>query len=230
MALSTMVAPEKTAASPPNRGARRRERTRRRLLDAARDVVAAKGVDATTIGEIVERADVGFGSFYNHFATKDAIVDALLAEAVAAHRDAVDASNERFDRPAERLANAVRHTVHMAAVDPLWGSLVLRIAAGRLDLVEPLRSRLQRDIDEGLACGQFAADDREVLVASIGGSVLAVMAGRLSGDIGDEGEWSFAETVLRIAGMTSSAARATVRRVRTTEPPSSTSGSSGGNA
>ncbi|MGZ5311085.1 MAG: helix-turn-helix domain-containing protein, partial [Solirubrobacterales bacterium] len=50
---------------------RRRERTRGRLLEAARDLFAEQGVEATTIAAIAERADVGFGSFYNHFESKD---------------------------------------------------------------------------------------------------------------------------------------------------------------
>ena len=89
------------AAAAVERGARRRHQTRRALLDAARQVIGERGVDATTIGEITERADVAFGSFYNHFESKDALVDDLIAEAVVAHRDYVDAVNLRFAQPAE---------------------------------------------------------------------------------------------------------------------------------
>jgi AcrR family transcriptional regulator len=194
------------------------------LLDAARAVIGEKGVDAVTIGEIAERADVAFGSFYNHFESKEALVDALTEEAVVAHRDYVDAINLRFTKPAEHLANATRQTVHMAAVDPLWGWLVLRLGTGRLDLVAPLQVGLERDVREGIASGQFAEVAPELLMTIIGGSVLAAMAGRLTGVIDDEGEWHFAESILRQAGMAPGAARTTVARVRAAQPREGTTG------
>ena len=62
------------------RGARRRQRTRAKLLSAAQAAMARKGTDATTIQEITEEADVCFVSFYTHFESKDAIVEAMMAE------------------------------------------------------------------------------------------------------------------------------------------------------
>jgi len=122
--------------------------------------------------------------------------------------------NLRFTKPAELLSNATRLTVHMAAVDPLWGWLVLRLGTGRFDLVAPLQAGLERDVRAGITSGQFADVRPELLMALIGGSVLAAMAGRLTGLIDDDGEWDFAESVLRQAGMTPAAARSTVARVR----------------
>ncbi len=212
------AAPSAAAA----RGARRRERTRRALLDAAREVVGEKGIDATTIGEIAERADVGFGSFYNHFGTKDDLVDALLEDAVVGHREVIDASNLAFSRPAELLANATYLTVHQAAVDPLWGWIVLRLGTGRLDLVAPLMVGLERDVREGIAAGDFGEASPELLMAVVAGSVLAAMGGRLTGTLVAQDEWPFVESVLRQVGLTPHAARSTVRRVQAARPLTST--------
>src|SRR5262245_42665756 len=55
------------------RGARRKRETREKLLRAAFRLIAERGVDGVAINEITEAADVGFGSFYNHFESKDAI-------------------------------------------------------------------------------------------------------------------------------------------------------------
>ena len=62
----------------PGRGARRRLETRARLVRAARDLMARKGVGATSIQEITDAADVGFGSFYNHFDSKETIAAAVM--------------------------------------------------------------------------------------------------------------------------------------------------------
>src|SRR5919197_3610931 len=100
--------------APANRGARRRARTRARLIEAARILFARQGVDATRINEITEEADVGFGSFYNHFASKDEIVEAVLEETVQAQGAAVDALTGDLDDAAEVVAVAHRYFVGLA--------------------------------------------------------------------------------------------------------------------
>jgi TetR/AcrR family transcriptional repressor of nem operon len=45
--------------------------TRTRLLDAARDVIRAKGYTATTVDDICAAAEVSKGSFFHHFASKE---------------------------------------------------------------------------------------------------------------------------------------------------------------
>lgn len=62
------------------RGARRRERTRRELLAAARQVFAQRGFHDASIAEITQAADVGVGTFYLHFRDKDEAFNTLLDE------------------------------------------------------------------------------------------------------------------------------------------------------
>src|SRR5436190_12670015 len=69
---------------------RRKLRTRARLIDGTRVVVGRKGAAATTILDITEAADVGFGTFYNYFDSKDAILAVASAEAVESHGAALD--------------------------------------------------------------------------------------------------------------------------------------------
>ena len=68
--------------APAGRAQRRAGRTRQRLLAAALHKFSDRGVDATTIEEITEKADVGKGTFYRHFSSKDEVVLALVEEAV----------------------------------------------------------------------------------------------------------------------------------------------------
>ncbi len=53
-----------------SRYTRRRQQTRDALLGAARALIAEGRASEASIQEITDRADVGFGSFYNHFDTK----------------------------------------------------------------------------------------------------------------------------------------------------------------
>jgi AcrR family transcriptional regulator len=65
------------AGVPMRRGERRKQLTKRRLLDAAAEIYAKVGVEGATISAITEQADVGLGTFYLHFADKDAIALAV---------------------------------------------------------------------------------------------------------------------------------------------------------
>ena len=67
---------------PPTRSARRAQRTRTRLEAAALSAFVEVGVGATTIEMITERADIGKGTFYQHFSTKEELLAHLVNEAV----------------------------------------------------------------------------------------------------------------------------------------------------
>jgi AcrR family transcriptional regulator len=56
----------------------RREATRQRILDAAREVFAEMGVIGGTVEDICERAGFTRGAFYSNFTDKDDVVDALV--------------------------------------------------------------------------------------------------------------------------------------------------------
>jgi AcrR family transcriptional regulator len=56
----------------------RRAETRRRLLDAAAGLFAERGVEATSIDAIAERADRTSGAVYDHFGGKAGLLVALL--------------------------------------------------------------------------------------------------------------------------------------------------------
>ena len=143
------------AAPQLDRHARRREQTRRKLLDAARALFARQGVDNTRINEITDEADVGFGSFYNHFDSKDAIVEAVLAETVGAQGAALETVTSELDDPAEVVAASHRYFVNLARSDPDWGWLLIRLDLSQKISFEALRPFAQRDLERGIRAGRF---------------------------------------------------------------------------
>src|SRR4029077_6611088 len=60
--------------SPSDRRQRRSADTRERLFRAALDLFAQKGLVETTVEDITEAADVGKGTFFNYFPSKDHIL------------------------------------------------------------------------------------------------------------------------------------------------------------
>ncbi len=57
------------------------ERNRRRILDAAAELFAERGL-AVTLNDIAHHADVGVGTVYRRFPDKDVLIDALFEERV----------------------------------------------------------------------------------------------------------------------------------------------------
>jgi AcrR family transcriptional regulator len=86
------------------------ERNRLRILDAAADLFAERGLQVS-LDEVAERAGVGVGTVYRRFADREALVDAVLesrieefvgiAEAAAANPDPWQGLQELIERGAE---------------------------------------------------------------------------------------------------------------------------------
>jgi len=197
-----------------DRGTRRRERTRASLLEGARRVIADKGFDAATISEITRAADVGFGSFYNHFRSKDELLRVLVTDAVDAHGRAIDALMADETDPARLVAAGVIHTVAMAEHDPFWAWFMVRTGFGEhSELGAPLLGRLFRDVGHGVASGRFAVDDVPTSVAAVSGATWAVIRARLAGAAAPDAGRLLAEGVLRLLGLRAADARRTAARV-----------------
>jgi len=62
----------------------KQEDTKQRILEKSLELFASKGYDAVSVGEIAKAVGVKAPSLYNHFASKQAIFDAIV-ESTAAH-------------------------------------------------------------------------------------------------------------------------------------------------
>lgn len=158
------------------RGARRRRETRARLLNAALKLMADRGMDAVAINEITETADVGFGSFYNHFESKEAIHSALTDLVFEEFANALDRALAGVTDPAEIIAASVRHTLYRGRRDRTWALFLLRESLSSRMLTRGLGARLLRDIEKGISAGRFNVDDALMAFVGLAGSVLAALS------------------------------------------------------
>jgi len=162
------------------RGARRKRETRARLLDAALRLMAEKGMEGVAINEITEAADVGFGSFYNHFESKEAIYATLIDNVFEEFADMLDRLAGGISDPAEVVSVSVRHTVLRARRDPVWGRFLIREGFSARVVSRGLGQRLLRDIGNGIAAKRFIVADPFVAFLAVGGTVLSVIAADLN--------------------------------------------------
>jgi AcrR family transcriptional regulator len=195
-----------------DRHARRRERTRTQIVEAAKRLFARQGVDSTRINEITEEADVGFGSFYNHFESKEAIVEAVLTETVTAQGVAVDAITRDLDDPAEIVAAAHRYFVGLARTDRDWAWLLVRLDVSHNITLAALGPFARRDLERGIKSGRFRVPNKRTALFDMGGALLAVMRAVLDGDAPKDADRHHAEGMLRILGLTPEDAAEVARR------------------
>jgi AcrR family transcriptional regulator len=77
-------------ASPQGRRSQRQAQTLTQLITGARNVFARVGVAEATIAQITAEANVGFGTFYLYFKTKDDALHAVLVEGFTALNTQID--------------------------------------------------------------------------------------------------------------------------------------------
>ncbi len=158
-----------TSATPdpaPSRRERRRREIHERIIDAAIGLFGHKGFAATTALEIAETADVAEKTFYNHFPTKQHLIEELAerslegtARLLAEARRIPGTTVERLRHFCERSAEAAEQGSRQLTREVLLE--LVRVA--QVDGVGPEHSRrlhvaIRTLFDEGLAQGDVAPD------------------------------------------------------------------------
>lgn len=144
-----------TAQAQDLRTDRRRARTRAALLEAGQNLFAAQPVDAVSIDDIVLAADVAKGSFYNHFADKDALAREVAVQVRAEVEAQVDLANAGVTNPAMRMARAQAVVIRFAVREPQRVRAMTRLFAGATLPNAPMNRGVRADIETGLAAGSF---------------------------------------------------------------------------
>lgn len=202
------------SASRRNRFERRRAETRQALVRAARQILAESGHTSASIHAIAERADVGFGSFCNHFTGKLDLFDAAVADALEEYAQAVDERLRGVDDPAERVAGGVRLSARMAESYPEIMRILCHSELGRICAGRGLAPRAKRDVDQGIASGRFTVVDPVIALTALNGSLLALLElwfNQPEAD-GDQAAGVMAEMLLHMLGLSPDEARDLARR------------------
>jgi AcrR family transcriptional regulator len=84
------------------------QETRQRIVQATYELHAEKGIAATSMRDIAQRADVAVGSVYHHFPTYDDVIAACGAFTLEQTQPPTGADLDGLDTPAERLQALVR--------------------------------------------------------------------------------------------------------------------------
>jgi AcrR family transcriptional regulator len=99
--------------------------TRRRILDAALRRFAADGVLGATLDDVRREAGASVGAVYHHFPDKQALLDAVRADALARYQDAFAEALERHAGAEAGVRAAVAFHLSWCAAHPQDARLLL---------------------------------------------------------------------------------------------------------
>lgn len=160
-------------AEAPNRLRRRKQRTRAALIRAAQAFIASGKLNVPIL-EITQAADVGMGSFYNHFDSKEELFEAAVAEVLDSHGALLDQVTAELDDPAERFACSFRLTGRFFRRRPEESRVLLANAVSLISSDRGLAPRALRDISDAVEAGRFRVDDPRLALAVAGGALMGL--------------------------------------------------------
>jgi AcrR family transcriptional regulator len=189
------------------RVARRQRRNRDALISAARDIMTEKGVEAATMLEIADRADVGAGTVYNYFKSKDelaiAVLETLMHDLALRIQDVTDT----FEDPAQVYAFGIRTVLDTATNDVRWAQMLNRsevIADAMFRVMGPF---VIRDLRLASQAGRFEVSNAELVwrltTHALIGASLAITTGQMPHSASDQ-------IIVRLICMTGIGANAAV--------------------
>ncbi|SRR6056297_1375163 len=175
---------------PANGYQRRRQETRRQLLQAGRGLFIERAVEQVSIERITERAGVAKGSFYNHFESREALFDEVIGLAIEELLAKYEAFDPPMDDPLPRAWERARFVFTTLLSDPDTCRLLLQggqpLQGGAIDRV--MRMMLGNVLATGASMGSLSHLDPELVYAAYFGVVTQAIAHLLTRESGIDAE------------------------------------------
>jgi AcrR family transcriptional regulator len=144
------------------------ERNRQRILDAARELFAERGL-GVTLNDIAHHAGVGVGTVYRRFPDKAQLVDGLFEQRLRELLALADAARAEAD-PWRALSGFLEQALELQAADRGLKDLLLgapgaleRVAAIRAELLPRVAELVERAQTAGALRTDVAAEDLGVV-------------------------------------------------------------------
>jgi AcrR family transcriptional regulator len=202
------------APAPAGRTDRKRAQTRSRLVEAAAGVFADRGIEATTIADITEAADVGVGTFYNYFRTKEELTEVVSSQMADLLGEALQAASASREDARESLAAIIHEVFAWFAREPVWGRFLLAIGVHHRDVIDRAGGVLIEVVSRGRRQGVVSEQHAELAVVSIAGLVVAALGFLHEGLVPSSSRVGFVSHALRMIGVPVAEADALAARLQ----------------
>lgn len=191
---------------------RRRGKTRQKLVAAAKTVMANAPAEAVTIDQITQSANVGRGSFYNHFSSMDDLFASTLEDLISDIGHSFAAGRRAFDDIADFAAWSIQFLVQRAVDDPQLGWFIANNVKSQPLLKAHIDPRARAAVIHGAQEGRFQLPDPELWLSIGMASTTAFIRGCLEGRFVVTQSVDLAASILQAAGLSRSEAKQIARR------------------
>lgn len=157
----------------PNRLERRKARTRAALIRAAQTFIASGSLNVPIL-EITQAADVGMGSFYNHFEGREELFQAAVEDALDQYGAVLDQLTVGLEDPAQVFAQSFRLTGRLHRARPELSKVLLHNGLALVGSDRGLAPRALRDVTAAARVGRFTVRDPELALTIIAGAALCL--------------------------------------------------------
>ncbi|HSP38593.1 MAG TPA: TetR/AcrR family transcriptional regulator [Frankiaceae bacterium] len=154
---------------------RRKARTREALIEAAVQLIGEGRGERASIQEITDTADVGFGSFYNHFQSKEQLFHTASEQLLERWGRLIDASCSGMTDTAQIFAVSYRISCRLSWTHPEIARFLVGAGFEVLDSTLGLSPRALRDIRAGQAAGRFTFANAELALHAAAGGLLGLL-------------------------------------------------------
>jgi AcrR family transcriptional regulator len=177
-------------------------------------VVASRGLDRATVGEIATEAGVAPGTFYNHFASLPEMID-VIADRLSGGVEIGEGALDLIEHdPAARVAVGTLQLLQMAENDSVAATAFVSLSAAKPDFRARVRAIVGRAISDGVESGRFDVDLSPAATNAVLGTVLQSMRSRILGETDASSAPEVAHLVLRILGMKTKTISVVVNQAR----------------
>ena len=147
----------------------KRERTRRKLLTATRDLIYEKGIEQVAILDITTAAGLAAGSFYNYFDNKPAIVQAIIEDFQAVFESHLAETRKALKDPAMRISVTLKYYFEQAQSNEAWRSFIINAGLSDEQIIVQSRRQCTEDILAGQRGGRFKTENAAITQSLITG-------------------------------------------------------------
>jgi AcrR family transcriptional regulator len=205
---------ERRAEAPPvPKLGSKRERTRKKILEAAFRLIGNEKGLTVRIEEICAASRVSRGTFYNYFTSLEQLFEVLAIELSHDLNHALVASWDETRSHAEGSNDAIQHYLVHARRDPAWAWAMVHLSAFGPTFGAEAWEACYRAIEQGIDAGEFDVPNATVGRDLMTGTVLATVRTLLRSGGGDRSLPRItAYHLLRALGVPDARARAITNR------------------
>jgi len=154
---------------------------RQQILEAAKNLFADKGFEATNVRDIINESNLSPGTFYNYFQSKEEIFEVLTAEIIGEVRAQIQLSYQNVKMDRAEIIKSLQHFFQIFLGNPRLMKFLSRNqsylrelrSTGRFD---DMLHDLEKALEDGVKSGMLPALPVKIVAIAVFGAVFEIIA------------------------------------------------------